>query len=1228
MKLFGWGGDPLGNLLGPVFKNEIDGLEKRKSGAGHSAFAYITKGEPISALAEVAKLPNAASLFGIEGYLPKPNKGVSLYSVLDSVPSTVTLRFAKLLTAMANSVSGHAGGRWKFDLSQQAAWPEVFLMHASGRSMNTWGGDNKIDAALSMSYLEQMLVEDGLPQDAVIATAFLSDVKLNYGAATSLLDVSRMTGFADAVRRHAEALRPAFRAKAHEQRLHAMKMIENAPTESVALFVPELVACVTENSKQVRQAAQQLLRKLGDVPLDALRQSAETGDPAQRVNAIQAIWDLGKLHSLENVFEYVRGRKAVEKTRSVIETIEDLESRSAVVTAAPPIPVPDLPIIDVTVKLPATLRPVFDRAIEQINKTLASTIERAKKDKYLPKDLALLDSGQSERLWRYIAGHTDIVPTDKHGFDNYLIKHKALEELRRFFAAPGAEPIHIARTFRAVNSKGLVGYNDMLDQEFTGAINDYYHAHKRPTLLDLEVILAPFKVTAAAIARSYMGTPWSQRLGSDWDSADIWPFFARHLDIVRNWLQSGVNDSDYWFNRTAVFDAIATFPEPPAEFVDLMFDLALGSGKTNRLLAQQALDRFPNKEARIVAALSERKADTRTVAATWLGRLRYQAAVPALEAALAKESNDMAIGAIMSALELLGVSVDKFLNRDGLEKDAAKGLAKGIPAILEWFPWDALPDVHWADSGKQVQPEVVKWFVVQAAKLKSAEPHALLRRYATLFVPRDREALGQFVLDAWLHEDVRPIPRDQAEKQALASAQQDHAFMTSHPQYYKDSPHLGKTVEQLFAAYLPAHLRQPAGSAIDSKGVLAIASACCAGDAATSAARYLKEWYGTRASQGKTLIATLAWIEHPSATQLMLSVGNRFRTKSFQEEAIHQAELLAERKGWTLAELADRTIPSAGFDENCELELDYGERKFIAKLGEQFKVELKSPEGKTIASLPEPRKDEDETLAKDAKKAYSSAKKEIKNIVQMQTERLYEALCTQRTWRFEDWNLYLNKHAIMRRLLQGLIWTELREGQMVSTFRPLDDGTLTDVNDDEVTLDPAALVGVAHDTNLPAEIVSGWQAHLVDYKVAPLFQQFGKGSYVLPKDREDHKEITDFKGHLLETFALRGRATKLGYQRGSAEDGGWFYTYQKRFPTLGLAATMEFTGNGLPEENRVVALTNLSFARTGAGENMSASALPLKEIPKVLLSECFNDMRLIAAEGTGFDPDWEKKSEY
>ena len=198
------------------------------------------------------------------------------------------------------------------------------------------------------------------------------------------------------------------------------------------------------------------------------------------------------------------------------------------------------------------------------------------------------------------------------------------------------------------------------------------------------------------------------------------------------------------------------------------------------------------------------------------------------------------------------------------------------------------------------------------------------------------------------------------------------------------------------------------------------------------------------------------------------------------------------------------------------------------------------------------------------------------------------------------------------------------------TFRPLEDGTLTDTDDSAVNIAPDARICLAHESLLPATAIKIWRQHFVDYNVKPIFEQFGKGNYQLPVAKREESRLDDFQGYLLEAFKLRGRLTRLGYTRGATGDGGWFCQYQKRFPSLGITATIEVTGNGLPEENRLVALTFLYFDRSAAGQESpyagSETHLPLGEVPPVLLSECWHDIKVAAAEGTGFDPEWATKT--
>ena len=105
-------------------------------------------------------------------------------------------------------------------------------------------------------------------------------------------------------------------------------------------------------------------------------------------------------------------------------------------------------------------------------------------------------------------------------------------------------------------------------------------------------------------------------------------------------------------------------------------------------------------------------------------------------------------------------------------------------------------------------------------------------------------------------------------------------------------------------------------------------------------------------------------------------------------------------------------------------------------------------------------------------------------------------------------------------------------------------------------------------------------------------------------------------------------AQKLGYTRGQTEDGGYFYEYFKRFPGSGIEVSIEFTGSRLPEKSKKVALKGLHFQKIKKETGYyfyRFSSLTLNQVPTVLLSETWNDLKQIALSGSGYDPDWELK---
>lgn len=1167
--------------------------------------SFLLGGEPTDVLAELAGLGQGERWFGLTTGLGSDSRGRNAYRKMATVPPHVVVRWASVLEA---AVGTGSQGRFALTLPSGVSWPETLLLHATGGSLNSVGG--KPRGLLDITTIDRALEQAGLgPASLIVAVATMDPQ--SWLAADRIERLAVLKGFGAAVERHAETLRPRL-ATAAAGRVHQLTLLAKA-SGHLAPFAAELADWATSPSKQVRALAQPLVRQIDGITTH-LQSLATSAKPDQRLLALRLVWELGD----DETRSWARESAGRDKAASIQALLAEWEGPTQ--TSTPVTYEYTLPTIDWS----QDASPAIVAAVHQLCADINATIDQRNRDGRAVTERIGGKWNDEQQLSPKVTAQllVDLAKSEPRFTSTSVFeqRHRWLPlsvPLERFAVTPGMTPTALARVVRTFGISAM--HSEILSSWTVSAFDAMFRTTGRPTLLELATILDPLGCGPQQVLRSYC-TSFGDALARDWPAEAVWPFFAHNLDLL---LSDLAHNRDIWIDRNRYFTAIAALPAPPEKAVNALFAMALGTTKADRVGAQAALANLPGKEARIVTALSDGKAEVRAVAARWLGELRYTDGVGALEATFAKEKNDATKGAILDALEALGQGVGQYLDRNKLAKEAESGLAKGLPKELEWFPWSALPTVRWED-GSEASTATLQWLLAAACRQKSPEPNAMLRKFCSMMAPRDREAFGQFVLEAWIAEDTRPMAYEDALALARTQSQSLWQSMQTHPQYFRNDPRLGKSLDELASVLVAGLQRQPVGSAIASKGILAVAAACGRERVAATTGRYLKEYYGTRLAHGKALIAMLAWVDHPTATQLMLSVGNRFRTKGLQAEAQLQANALAERKGWTLSELADRTIPTGGFDDDGTLELSYGPRSFTAKLRPDLSIALFGPDGKHLQSLPAPRQDDDAELAREAKKTLANAKKEVKAAVAGQTERFYEALCTERGWPLEDWLRYLAQHPIARRLVQRLVWAEMRAAGVATVFRPLDDGSLTNVDDEPVVLPAGATVRLAHDSLLTADQVAAWCRHLDDYEVTPLFQQLGKGVYQLPSERRRATVVEDFEGHLLEAFALRGRATKLGYQRGETGDGGWFWSYEKAFPTLGLIANIEFSGNGLPEENRTVALGQLSFVRVGE-RGRSMTPTPLVDVPTVLLSECYHDLRLLAAAGSGFDQGWREK---
>jgi hypothetical protein len=1199
---------------------------------------YVFVGEPKDAVAELAAMPNTQFILSNPAnYLSYQRSRFDFSSWLTLLPEDpeLYLRLADVYDATYQTGNPTPVGIGRSPIPEfhsSLSWLSAFLVELSS-------GGRRPEQNFSAQLLRKMInIRDQDPNALVKGPFFYEDgqgkSQLSRWLNPPYLYFQCLRDFNELVLNAPDIVRPAFRQKEAGSRasvLRAFQVLKIAPDA----FVEEIAALAVSSSKEVREVAEHLVLERFVLFQPILATHAEKGSSDERYHAVRL---LGRTVD-DSVRALLTQRLEIEKSQKVLDAIRQvLDASEPAQGVVAEYSLPPLAEVPINAPLENTVLADLRRCIDESEREFARELSKNKHLQDRNTNLTPLPPDTADQLFHALQNF--VVP-EKGNWQYFrgTIWGSTYQVLVNFVRQPQLELIHLVRwclliTGRIDGGSGADTTRWSLIFTWRDPFIRYQKTHRKSIdLRELAGVFRTLNLDDRMIGRQllqvsrYAMSPFSYS-----QPERIWPYFAERLDLLEDALgvpnpaERSVHPSYLYADlRHNAFAILTLFPRAPSQFVSWLWDIALGSSKTERPLAQECLEHDPKRDERILAALASRQQEARFAAAQWLGKLKLTKAIPTLRTALAKEKSEAVKDELIRALELLGVRLEELLDLDKLDEEAEKGLKKGIPKELEWFPFDRLPSVRWADSGKRVRPEIINWFVVQGHRLKNAEANPILRRYCSLLQPEDREKLGMFVLDSWIAEDTKPkYTSDQAAAEAQRVARQTAMYAKQYPQYYPDF-----NEERVYQANFNRLLIEPQGSQTATKGILSVAGACCSGNAAPIVHRYVKQWYGYRGAQSKALLQVLAWIDQPVATQVVLSIANRFRTKGIQEEAMRLCQLLAERKGWTIDELADRTIPTAGLDENGSMELDYGTRKFIASLTDDMSLVLTNQNGKTIASLPDPNQSDDQELAKQSKSNLSTGRKELKSVLTMQKDRLYEALCTQRTWRFEDWDAYLRQHPIVGRYCQRLVWTAYEGDKLMQSFRPLPDGSLTNYEDDEVQLSPGISVREGHDETLAPEVCKAWLQHLSDYKVEPLFQQFGKLRFELTENMKEATEITDFFGYLVKAFSLRNRLTRQGYTRGAAQDAGIFYEYKKNFLSLGIEAVIEFTGNSLPEENRTVALQRLRFARKPLDGALSMSEeITLGELPRVLLTECWNDIRMAAAEGTGYAEDWEKQAEF
>ena len=666
----------------------------------------------------------------------------------------------------------------------------------------------------------------------------------------------------------------------------------------------------------------------------------------------------------------------------------------------------------------------------------------------------------------------------------------------------------------------------------------------------------------------------ASKLPFSYEKVSIWQFFSDNPEYIDNGLKGILEENGYYDESEVISRTLfllGLFPSITRNWEIQLYQYALGSNRIHQKLAQNIAEKLGLKIQYLFDGLCSSNKECRAVAAKWLGKLKHKTAASPLYNSLKKEKDLTVKAVFLDALENIGEDISDFVTKHRLLSEAEDGLKRSLSSALQQFPRQDIPDLYYQDKS-QVPSELIFWWFVLAVKLKQPEGNNLLQRYSGLLDEESRNKLGLFLFSTFISMDTQT---------ALS------------------------------------------GSAIKEKGMLGLIPALNGNTALALLKPYMKKHYLRRA-QIEVMLLVISRFDDDVIIQFLMATAQRYRTESIQKFALSLVENIAQKRGWSQQQLAELTIPSAGLEKVDQATVfDYGQRQLSLTLTKDIKLQLSNEKQEVIKALPQPRLDDDKTELKETKKWFNACKKELKQTVEQQSNRLFEAMIADQYWSMLDWQQRLYTHPVMNKLLQRILWQFKGDDGWVS-FHVDENGGVTSLSGERLFARDDVQVRVLSANQISEVECSLWRAYLKKQKTKPLFEQLNQAETDIEPNK---KRLDQFYGYVTDSFSLSNAMEKLGYKRGYFDDDkSRFFEYYKDFDSLGITAVLEFSGSFSPMFEEPVAIFAVDFVYHDNHKPYPRDSRTayVEDIPENLLNAIALDYNSVAAK-CQYVADWQDK---
>lgn len=505
----------------------------------------------------------------------------------------------------------------------------------------------------------------------------------------------------------------------------------------------------------------------------------------------------------------------------------------------------------------------------------------------------------------------------------------------------------------------------------------------------------------------------------------------------------------------------------------------------------------------------------------------------------------------------------------------------------------------------------------KAAELYGSEIRSIVEDVLTLDplhdCPETTPKLGDFVSVEALPRPrlsaaprkLLPLPAVQALCEMLAFSSEDFPYAGLEEVRRACEPtSLAELVWSIFSAWLAA------GGSLKHPWPLHALAEIGGDTAARRLAPKIRAWQGEKApARAEVGLDVLARIGTDVALMHLAVIAERARFPELKARARAKIAAVAEARGLSAPELADRLVPDLDLDPDGSKVLDYGPRSFRVGFDEHLEPLVRDEVSRVLRSLPKPTKADDPEKARAAQAAWRGLRDDVTAIAKVEIARMELAMTSRRRFRAEVFQGLLVAHPLLVHLVRRLVWGVYGEGgELAATFRVAEDRTLADPSDAPFTLDPGARVGVPHPLEMDGELLCAWGGVFSDYAIMQPFAQIGRETYVPTSEELEASVLRRAHGAAVPTGKLFGLEYR-GFRRDN-EGAGYIYAFRKELDDGQHVALLSFSP-GIHLQ-RTAETPEQTLGDVALLKATSAYARPaLRELHPITFSELVRDVEML-----------------